>query len=311
MKEKNFIKIINDTLNSKYIGDDCAFLSDLGIVVTQDSLVEGVHFDLSFITPYQLGYKSVMVNISDVCASGAVAKYLTISLSLPENVDEEFVKAFYEGAKSACSGAEIVGGDLTKSEKIFVSVTAIGATGEREISSRSYAKAGQKIIVSGEHGNSALGLRILQNKQGREIFKNSQKFIDAHLMPKACVDFSKQIGTFVKAPYAMMDSSDGLVDTLTQISYASNVSMVVDFEKIPFDGELLKVYDYKDLIFYGGEDYELIATVDEEFLPMLQDFYVIGEVVEQNEEFLLDISGKKLNLGDVDKKIYKHFQGEI
>ena len=95
MKEKDFINIIKNTLNSKYIGDDCANLTDLGIVVTQDSLVEDVHFSLKYFTPYQLGFKSVIVNVSDVVASGAEPKYLTISLSLPNNIEEKFVEEFH------------------------------------------------------------------------------------------------------------------------------------------------------------------------------------------------------------------------
>ena len=157
MKEKEFIQIIKSTLNSEYIGDDCAYLKSLGIVITQDSLVENVHFKMDYMTPYQLGYKSVMVNISDICASGAKPEYLTISLSLPKHIDKDFIKNFYEGAKEACQDVEIVGGDLTGSDKIFVSVTAIGSTKNRKISSRSNAKEGYKVIVSGEHGNSAKG----------------------------------------------------------------------------------------------------------------------------------------------------------
>lgn len=145
MNEKELIKIIKSTLNSEYIGDDCAYLPDLGIVVTQDSLVEDVHFKLDFITPFQLGYKSVTVNISDVCASGAEPKYLTISLSLPKYVDEKFVKDFYEGAKMAAGDVKIVGGDLTGSDKIYISASAIGSTKERKISSRSNAKPAIKL----------------------------------------------------------------------------------------------------------------------------------------------------------------------
>ena len=98
MKEKEFINIIKNTLNSNYIGDDCAYLADLGIVITQDSLVEDVHFSLNFTTPYKLGWKSAMVNISDVCASGAEPKYLTVALSLPKNISADFVRLlhFYE-----------------------------------------------------------------------------------------------------------------------------------------------------------------------------------------------------------------------
>ena len=103
MKEQDFIQIIKSILNSPYIGDDCAYLKDFGIVVSQDSLVEDIHFKKEFITPYQLGYKTVMVNISDICASGAKPKYLTISLSLPSNTDNGFVENFYKGAKPLAS----------------------------------------------------------------------------------------------------------------------------------------------------------------------------------------------------------------
>ena len=161
MNEKSLIKLIKSSLQSSYIGDDCAYLKDLGIVVTQDSLVEDVHFKRDLITPFQLGYKTVMVNISDVCASGAEPKYLTISLSLPDTVDENFVKEFYDGAKNAAEDVKIVGGDLTGSDKIYISASAIGSDTGRKISSRSNAKDGYKIIVSGEHGSSAYGLALL------------------------------------------------------------------------------------------------------------------------------------------------------
>ena len=134
MNEKSLIQIIKTTLNSEYIGDDCAYLKDLGIVITQDSLVEDIHFKREFITPFQLGYKTAMVNISDVCASGAKPMYMTISLSLPNSVDEEFVKEFYKGVKDASKDIKIVGGDLTGSDKIYISATAIGKTEGRKIS---------------------------------------------------------------------------------------------------------------------------------------------------------------------------------
>ena len=137
MKEQEFIKIIKSTLKSPYIGDDCAYLKDLNIVISQDSLVEDIHFKKDFITPYQLGYKSVMVNISDICASGAEPKYLTISLSLPNSTTNDFIKSFYKGAKDAAQNVEIIGGDITGSNKIYISATAIGDTRNRNISSRS------------------------------------------------------------------------------------------------------------------------------------------------------------------------------
>lgn len=290
MKEKELIQIIKSTLNSTYIGDDCAYLKDLGIVVTQDSLVENVHFKTDYMTPYQLGYKSVMVNISDICASGAEPKYLTISLSLPKHFDENFVKNFYEGAKEACGDVKIVGGDLTGSDKIFVSVTAIGSTKGRKISSRSNAKEGYKIIISGEHGNSAKGLQLLLAGK-----KEPKKFINAHLMPKAQREFSKQIATQANYDYAMMDTSDGLGDALMQIAKASGVTISVDTSKIPHDPSV-----DMETVFYGGEDYQLVAAV-----PGCEGYVCIGEVKQGQAGIELDGGF----YSDIDNKLYNHFEG--
>ena len=166
MKEKEFIGIIKSVTGSGLIGDDCAYLKDLGIVITQDSMVEDVHFRRDWITSYQLGRKAVMVNISDVCASGAKPLYATIALSLPQDIDGKFIKEFFKGACSA--GVEIVGGDITGADKIFISVTAIGSTAGRRISSRSGAQVGQKVVVSGEHGSSGAGLMLLQARHCEE-----------------------------------------------------------------------------------------------------------------------------------------------
>ena len=167
MKEREFINIIKNTLNSKYIGDDCAYLPELGIVVTQDSLVEGVHFLREKISPYELGFKSAAVNISDVCASGAEPKYMTSAISLPDNTDENFIKEFYKGMQDGAKGVEVIGGDITGADKIYISVTAIGTTAGRRIASRKNAKPGQKIIVSGNHGSSAAGLKLLLSGQDK------------------------------------------------------------------------------------------------------------------------------------------------
>ena len=292
MKEKELIQIIKSTLNSKYIGDDCAYLKDLQIVVTQDSLVENVHFRLDYTTPYQLGWKSAMVNISDICASGAEPKYLTIALSLPKYIDENFVKEFYEGAKAACGDVEIVGGDLTGSDKLYISVTAIGNAKDRNISSRSRAKAGYKIIVSGEHGNSAKGLELLQKSS--LIREGNEKFLNAHLMPVAQREFSRKISENITQNYAMMDTSDGLADTLIQIAKASGVTICVDTTKIPHDPAI----DI-DTVLYGGEDYQLVAAV-----PDTLGYTVIGEI--KDGEAGIEIDGKFY--ANIDEKLYNHFE---
>ena len=305
MKEKLFINLISKITNSKYIGDDCAYLRDLNIVVTQDNLVEDVHFSKNFITPYQLGYKAVMVNISDVCASGAKPEYLTIALSLPNNIDETYIEDFYTGAKEAAKDVKIVGGDITGANKIFISVTALGSTKGRTISSRCHAQVGQKIVVAGNHGSSAAGLRLLMGKKFPKLLDIEKKeLVKAHLMPHAQISFSKKIATYEKSPYAMMDTSDGLADALITIAQASNVMLEVDFDKIPHAKALDKIDNYENLILFGGEDYGLISTVWN-----CANLTVIGEV---KSGFGVKInyknSSKILSAKDVENNVFNHFE---
>lgn len=301
MKEQELIKIIKNELNSKFIGDDCAYLKDLGIVITQDSLVEDVHFTRNLISPYELGYKSVMVNLSDIAASGAIPLYLTVSLSLPKNISADFVKDFYIGLKNAAGTVKIVGGDITGADKIFISITAIGSDRMRKISSRKNAKIGQKVVVSGNHGSSAAGLNLMLNGD----FDRNNKFIKSHLMPNARLDFSKQIAGNIDYDYAMMDTSDGLADALIAISEESKVKIKVNFNKIPYDKDLEKLKDWKNFVLFGGEDYELVATLNKP----AEDMVVIGEIVEGNG-VELDYGSKTdiLTREKVDKYVYNHFK---
>jgi len=308
MKENNLIEIIKNTLNSKYINDDCAYLEDLGIVVTQDSLVEDVHFSLKYTNAFQLGYKSVAVNLSDVYASGAKAKYLTCSLSLPSYIDENFIRKFYEGAKSVNPDVEIVGGDVTGGNKLFISICAIGDARTRKISSRSNAKEGYKIITNGVHGSSGAGFELLQKG-----LKSPQILIDAHLMPKVDDVLSKEIALNIKNDYAMMDSSDGLMDALYKISKLSNLTADVDFNTIPIDEEIKDFDDYKSKVFFGAEDYKLIACVPEEFLKTLdKNLYTeIGTMTKKQDDVFVKVNFdegvKTFTEKDIDEKTFKHF----
>lgn len=286
MKEQDFINIIKNQIGNEYIGDDCAYLKDLGIVVTQDSLVEDVHFKLAWCTPYQLGYKAVTVNISDILASGAEPKYITIALSLPANIDENFVEEFYKGAKSALRGAKIIGGDITGSDKVFISITAIGTTKGRKISSRKNAKIGDVVITKGEFGKSALGLKELKNG-GKNL-----ELIRAHLEPQLEENFAKEIATQIDCEYAMMDTSDGLADALFQIAQSSNVSI---------DSKIVEGI-------FGAEDYKLVATVPRKFLKRLTEYEIIGEVMER-QDYILKIGEKKYYNYD-ELGLYNHFEKE-
>lgn len=301
MKEKEFITIIKNTLNSPYIGDDCAYLKDLGIVVTQDSLVEDIHFSTKFISAFDLGFKAVMVNVSDVVASGAEPKYLTVSLSLPSNVKEDFVEEFYNGCKKACGNdVQIVGGDITGSEKIYISICAIGKTLGRNISSRKNAKIGQKVIVSGIHGSSSAGLKLLL-----ECKNAPEKFIKSHINPVAQVEFGKNISTTVKEPYAMMDTSDGLMDGLSTIANESGVLLDIDFDKIPYDKDIEQFENWQDLLLFGGEDYQILATVPQNF----QGGFQIG-VVKEGLGVNLKLRDKIMHYSkqDVEEKVFNHFK---
>lgn len=292
--EKEFIKLIKTTLNSCYIGDDCAYLKDLGIVISQDSLVEGVHFLRDKITPWQLGWKTASVNISDICASGAEPVYMTVAFSLPKGIGADFVKEFYEGLKSACGGVEIVGGDITGADKIFISATVIGKTAGRNISSRANAQIGQKIVVSGPHGSSAAGLKLLLEKKNEPA-----NLIKAHLEPVAQREISRAIATSQTPPYAMMDTSDGLMDALSQIAEASNVQMCVNFDEIPVDKEIKIFSDWRELVLFGGEDYQLVATVD---VPP-DGTTVIGEV---KAGCGVTLNGQSISKDSIEQKLYKH-----
>ncbi len=261
MREKEFIEIIKDITKSPFIGDDCAVLEDFGMVVTQDNLIEDVHFSQKFCTPFELGFKSVMVNISDICASGAKPKYITIGLSVPKDCEKSFIQEFYKGCKKACGNdVQIIGGDLTAADKIMISVCAIGCAKERNLSSRKDAQIGQKVVISGVHGSSAAGLFLLQND-----LQEPKSLINAHLCPVAQVDFSKKISQNIKTPYAMMDTSDGLMDALTTIAQDSEVLLEIDFDKIPYDRGILSLKNWQEYVLFGGEDYQLVATVPEDF----------------------------------------------
>ncbi len=303
MKELEYLSIINKELeDSSLLGDDCAFLSDLGIYVTQDTLVEDVHFKLSTATPYQIAQKSVHVNISDLAAAGAEPLYITISLSLPRYCDESFVKEFYKGVNFACSSLNIkvAGGDLTASDKVVVSVCAIGKKMSSVEVSRSFAKANDVVIVTGFHGDSAGGLRLLT--QGG---KKSQYLTDKHLLPVAQTEKSKEIinaaATAGVHKIAMMDTSDGLGDAVYKISKASG--KMIKLEHIPVSKELMEMFpdDYMDLALWGGEDYELIACIDEKVYNLFDKtkFIKIGRVLDKplSKDFVEQFENKS----------FKHF----
>lgn len=286
--EQNFLKIINNTLkNNSFLGDDCAHLKDFGLCITQDTLYEGVHFDLKTINPRQLGRKSVLVNISDILASGARPNYLTIALS--GSFSAQFLQAFYFGVQEVCEeySVTVVGGDLTGGKALVVSVCALGDTKGRNIASRKNAQKGYVVGVLGDFGSSAQGFYDLKEKKENEFTK-------AHLEPKLHPEMSKTIATTAKKPYAMMDSSDGLFDALFQMAKQSGVRIDIEYEKIP------KKTANRDFVLYGGEDYSLLAILCEEDFKNVEGLVRVGKV-DDGEGVYID--GERVE----DDKSYKHW----
>lgn len=321
MKELEFIEIIKKTLSkNSYIGDDCAYLKELGIVITQDNFIEDIHFCREFSTPYQIAYKAIIINLSDVYASGAIPKYLTVSISMPNTVDEKFVSEFYEACEDLSKefDIEIIGGDITGANKLFISICAIGLTKGRNISSRKNAKAGDYVITTGVHGSSAAGLWLLQHGEQEAGNRKQNQFILNHLMPTVQKDFSNEIATNVNGNYAMMDTSDGLIDALFKIAQASDALISIDFDKIPYDREIEIVatqanINFKDWIFYGGEDYKLVACVDEKNLKNISNYSIIGRVKEKPiyEEHFVEIFFDDNHIEKITdlEQTYNHFRG--
>ena len=307
MNENCLIEVIKNITKSRYIGDDCAYLPDLGITVTQDSLVEGVHFNLDWTIPYELGVKAIRVNISDIFASGAEPAYALVSLSMPSKFNDNFVEEFYKGLNDGGSNlgglpsVEIVGGDLTGGDRVFISICMLGKVNGRNISSRSNAKSGYKMVVCGKHGSSAAGLKLLEKGQ-----KAPEKLIQAHISPHLFPEFALSVSKNITEPYAMMDTSDGLGDALFKIARASNVTLNIDFDKIPYDEEIKCFKDWEQLVLFGGEDYGLVAALPESYIP--DDAVIIGEVSpEESVPLIIKKSDKIVKYSSVEEFTFNHF----
>ncbi len=288
--ELNFIDIIKNSLDdSSYIGDDCAYIKELELVISSDSLCEGVHF-YSNINTKILARKAMLVNISDILASGAMPKYATINIS--GDLNEKFIEEFYfEINKVALEyDIKIIGGDLTKADKLSISITILADARNRNISSRKNAKKDYVLAVCGEFGVSARGFL--------EISEDNY-FSKRHLTPKLYPKISEKIATSAKKPYAMMDCSDSLMNCLEWFKNESNVGVEIDFNKIP-----TQEGTQAEHILYGGEDYSLVIALDKDDYRALceEDIIVIGKITDTKE-----IVVKNIDLNSLNKKEFSHF----
>lgn len=316
MKELDFLEIINKKLSSaEYLGDDCAFLEDLDIFVTHDTLVENVHFSMYTISPYMLGRKSAAVNLSDLAAALCEPKYITVSLSMPSVVKKSFVEELYRGINDICNeyDVKVIGGDLTSSEKIVVSICAIGKKTSFFLSSRKFAKHADYIVVTGFHGSSSAGLYALS-----DFLYADSTLINAHLNPVPALKESKLLAKLTDSDIAVMDTSDGLVDALYKIAVSSRHSIEIDINKVPVQQELIDFcrqneLDYKNFVKWGGEDYQLVACVPKEVYLKLDKtlFTSIGKVMNLDTSpcvFIKDNKNTEKITEDVlSQNVFNHF----
>ena len=309
-----FVQLQNSTIKS--IGDDAAVidLGDRAMVITTDLLVEWIHFDLMYTPLKHLGYKAVVVNLSDVYAMNAIPSHITVSISVSNRFSVEALQELYEGIRIACETykVDLVGGDTTSSPKgLTISVTAVGFQSKEKITYRNGAKAGDQIYVSGHLGAAYLGLQLLErekqiyleNPNVQPDLENQDYVVGKFLKPEARKDTILWLAKSGVIPTAMMDLSDGLSSDLLHICKQSQCGAIIDEESVPIhtDAKLLAIKFNLDPItcaLNGGEDYELLFCVkaeDTDKLKFLPDFYHIGEITTPDAGVQLRSSSGKLH----------------
>jgi len=287
------------------VGDDAAVLEPQKgkkVVISTDLLVEGVHFDLGYMPLKHLGYKAVMVNISDIYAMNASATQITVSLAISNRFPVEALDALYDGIRTACEvyKVDLVGGDTTSSTSgLVLSISAIGEVVDEKITYRSGAKEGNLLVVSGDIGAAYLGLQVLEReKQVYQVNPNAQPdlepytyLIERQLKPEARKDIVKLLEDLEVKPTSMIDISDGLSSEILHLSKASNVGCNLYEDKIPLDPQVIATceefnLDSTTIALSGGEDYELLFTIDVADFPKIKgnpNLTVVGHIVPQSE----------------------------
>ena len=307
------------------VGDDCAVIhygNGNETLVTTDLLLEGIHFDLTYVPLMHLGYKAIVVNLSDVYAMNGTPRQVTVSLGISKRFTLEHIEQLYEGMRIACEryGVDLVGGDTSASVTgLLISVTCLGEAPKDDIIYRTGAKDTDLICVSGNLGAAYMGLQLLERERrvSAELkdddfepdFSGKEYIIERQLKPEARRDVVEELRELGIRPTAMMDVSDGLSSELLHICKDSGVGCRVYEDRIPIDYQTALMAEELNMnlvtaAMNGGEDYELLFTVpigDLEKVQALDDIHLIGHITEQkfghvlvtrdNQEFELKAQG--------------------
>lgn len=299
---KNSVELVNES-TIKGIGDDAAVIEyqNKNILVSTDMLVEGIHFDLTYVPLKHLGYKAVVVNMSDIYAMNGIPKQITVSIALSNRFSVESVEELYQGILLACKNYEVdlVGGDTTSSlSGLVISITAIGEIEKENIVYRNGAKEKDLICVTGDLGGAYMGLQILERE--KKIYSENPKMqpdlqgkdyiLERQLKPEARKDISDLLKSIGVKPTAMIDISDGLASELIHLCKQSETGCNLYEDKIPIDTQTFETarqfnMDPTVCALSGGEDYELLFTMplaDFEKVKDNPDITVIGHMLDKN-----------------------------
>jgi thiamine-monophosphate kinase len=314
---KDFVSYSSSTI--KGVGDDAAVIAtseEEVMLVSTDMLVEGIHFNLMYSPLMHLGYKSVVVNLSDIYAMNGTPKQITVSIAISSRFPLEAVEELYKGIKKACDiyQVDLVGGDTTSSlSGLMISITAVGTAKKEEVVYRNGAKEYDLLVVSGDLGGAYMGLQILERE--RAVFKANpgiQPDLDGHdyllerqLKPEARKDVIQILKELEVHPTAMIDISDGLASEIMHICKASEVGCTIYDERIPLDAKTSIAaiefnVDPVTTALNGGEDYELLFTIkqeDYEKVASNPNFTVIGHITDKASGVnLVDKNGSHVTL---------------
>lgn len=308
--EFGLIRLLTENISLKNkttltgVGDDAAILNlkDGQTVVTTDILTEGIHFDLIYTPLKHLGYKAVIVNLSDIYAMNAYPEQILVSIAISAKFTTDMLEELYDGIKLACDiyNVDLVGGDTTSSlTGLTISITAIGRTEKERITCRSGAKENHLICVSGDLGGAFIGLQLLERE--KKVFENNNNVqpdftgaeyvLERQLKPEARKDIIDILTDKEIVPSAMIDLSDGLSSDILHICQMSNCGCRIYAEKIPVARETRKIAEELGLepvtmALNGGEDYELLFTIpldDFEKVKQIDQISIIGHITKKSE----------------------------
>jgi thiamine-monophosphate kinase len=303
----------SSTING--VGDDAAVLNfgEEAVVVTTDLLTEGVHFNLMYVPLKHLGYKAVVVNLSDVYAMNATPKQITVSIAISKRFDLAAIEQIYEGIHLACEnyGVDLVGGDTTSSlTGLTISITAIGSAPKEKLVYRSGARPNDLLCVTGDLGGAYMGLQLLEREN--EVFKVNPKMqpkldgydyiLQRQLKPEARKDMVEAFGKMSIQPTSMIDISDGLSSEILHLCKNSGVGCYLYEEKIPYADQtkaLAEEFNINPIVaaLNGGEDYELLFTLpltDFDKIKNDPDITIIGHITAKEEGTMLVTTGGSL-----------------